>query len=159
VGHYRPLGDWKDSIEGNLEGALLAGLMPIKRRDDGRWVWVSDQSTYGADNNFAYNSLQLMYAIHQIKATLTSKMERAFLGQSTADISAGLALAGFQATLDSLRYAKLLAASSDAPAGYKDAKVVVNGTTLFFSVEVKPSNAFYFIRIGFTVSQVTGSAG
>jgi hypothetical protein len=158
-GALQAAGDWKDSIEGNLEDALLAGLMPIKRRDDGRWVWVSDQSTYGADNNFAYNSLQLMYAIHQIKATLTSKMERAFLGQSTADISAGLALAGFQATLDSLRYAKLLAASSDAPAGYKDAKVVVNGTTLFFSVEVKPSNAFYFIRIGFTVSQVTGSAG
>lgn len=158
-GALQAAGDWKDANEGNLEDALIAGLMPIKRRDDGRWVWVSDQSTYGADNNFAYNSLQLMYAIHQIKATLSSKMERAFLGQSTADVSAGLALAGFQASLDSLRFAKLLAPSDDAPAGYKDAKVVLSGTTLFFSVECKPSNAIYFLKIGFAVSQVTQSAG
>lgn len=154
-GAIHAAGDYDDTMQ---EDALVAGLMPMTKREDGAIIFVSDQTTYAADDNFAYNSLQVMYTINEIKATCNQKMKKALVGQSTADISAGLALAGFQTCLDDLRANKRLAASDSAPAGYRKAKVLISGTGVFFSAEVIPANGIYFVRISFDVSPSVQSA-
>jgi len=60
--------------------------------------------------------------------------------------------------MDSYKKQKLIAASDDAPLGYKNAKVEINGPTMSISVESKPATAIYVIPISIEVSQVTNSS-
>lgn len=157
-GALQAAGDFNDGNDDNVEDALAAGLMPIRRDDDGKYKFISDQTTYGTDNNFAYNSMQAMYSIFRIQAFVGSKMERAFVGQNVADVSAGVALACLESTLGDVKDLKLIAKSDDAPRGYRNAKIVINGPAMFVSAEVKLAGSIYFVPIGFLVSQVVQTA-
>jgi hypothetical protein len=53
---------------------------------------------------------------------------------------------------------KLIAASSDAPLGYKDQLVTINGPVMTVSVNIKLATAIYFIPISIAISQVENSA-
>src|ERR1035438_9458734 len=100
----------------NVETALEAGLLPIGK-DNGGFFWVSDQTTYSVDANFVYNSLQAMYAADVVASTVEQRMERAFVGQSLADVSAALATTVFGSIMDDIRTLKYIAPSDDAPRG------------------------------------------
>ncbi len=151
-------GDFNDQDDSKMEDALLAGLLPIRRDETGGYYWVSDQTTYGKDSNFVYNSIQGTYVADIIALSTAQRMERMFVGQSVADVSAVLAKAALETILDGFLRLKLIAGSSDATAGYKDAKVVITGSVMKISVNVKLAGAILFVPIAFTVSQVTQSA-
>jgi hypothetical protein len=150
--------DFDDRNDTNLEDALLAGLLPIKRSDQGGYVWVSDQTTYGKDSNFVFNSIQATYCADLIAMTTAQRMERAFVGQSVADVSAPLALSFLESVLSDFLRLKLTAASDDAPKGYKNVRIQIKGPAMVVSLEVKLAGALYFIPISFLVSQVQQTA-
>jgi hypothetical protein len=54
---------------------------------------------------------------------------------------------------------KLIGSSSDAPLGFKNAKIVINAPEMDVAVEIKLATALYFIPLNINVSQITGSAG
>jgi hypothetical protein len=147
--------DFKDSSDSNVEDALLAGLLVSKKSDDGGFIWVSDQTTYSKDNNFVYNSIQAVYVADIIALTCAQRMEKAFVGQSVADVSAALALSALEGIMADFLRLKLIAVSDDAPKGFKNAQIKISGTTMVVRVEVKLAGAIYFIPIDFLVSQVT----
>jgi hypothetical protein len=157
-GVLQAAGDFKDSNDSNLTTALNAGLLVAKKSDDGGFVWVSDQTTYSKDNNFVFNSIQAVYAVDTIILTTAQRMEKAFVGQSVADVSAGLALAALEAIMADFLRLKLIAVSDDAPKGFKNATVKITGTTTVVSVEIKLAGAIYFIPINFQVEQVIQAA-
>jgi len=157
-GVVQAAGDFDDRDDTNMEDALLAGLMPLRRADGGGFEWVSDQTSYGKDSNFVYNSLQAVYAADIVAMTTAIRMERAFKGQSVADVTAGVALSFLETVLADFRRLKLIAASDDAPAGYKNAKIRISGPVMYVSFEIKLAGAIYFIPIKFTVSAVEQSA-
>lgn len=150
--------DFDDRDDTAMEDALLNGLLPLKREPTGGFSWVSDQTTYGTDNNFVYNSIQATYGGDIIALTTAQRMEKAFKGQSIADVSAGVALSFLEVIMSELLKLKLLAPSSDAPKGFKDPSIKINGPVMYVSCEVKLAGAIYFIPISFLVSQVTQSA-
>lgn len=150
--------DFSDRNDGQMEQALLAGLLVAKKAFDGGYIWVSDQTTYSKDNNFVYNSIQAVYVADIIALTLAQRMEKAFVGQSVADITAPVALAALEAIMADFLRLKLIAASTDAPKGYKNASIKMSGPTMLVSVEVKLAGAIYFINIPFLVSMVQQSA-
>lgn len=157
-GAVQAAGDFDDGDDSQVEEALLAGLLPLRRAESGGWKWVSDQTTYGADNNFVFNSIQATYAADIIALTTKQRMEQAFVGQSTADVNANLAVAFVESILTDFRRLKLITASDDAPRGFKNIKVKITGTTMAVSFEVKLAGAIYFVPIFFLVSQVEQSA-
>jgi hypothetical protein len=173
AGFYRPIvrkginitgalqakGDFNDQDDTKMEDALIAGLLPIRRDETGGLYWVSDQTTYGKDSNFVFNSIQATYVADVIALTTAQRMEQAFVGQSVADVSATLALSTLEAIMEDFRRLKLIAPSIDAPKGFKDAKVKITGPAMVVSVEVKLAGAIYFIPISFLVSQVSQAAG
>lgn len=173
AGFYRPIirkginisgllqaaADFNEENDTQMEDALISGLLPARRDESGGWYWVSDQSTYGKDSNFVYNSLQATYVADTIALTLAQRMEKAFVGQSVADISAGMALSTLEAIMEDLRRLKLISASSDAPKGFKNAKVKITGPVMDVSVEVKLAGAIYFVPILVNISQVQQAAG
>jgi hypothetical protein len=142
---------------GDLESALDAGLLFLEQAVVGN-KWVSDQTTYGVDVNFVYNSIQAMYAADLVALDLSASFSTAFVGQSLADVDAGTALAFLASKMDNYKKQKLIAASADAPNGFKNASVSINGPIMEIGVEIKLASAIYFIPINIEISQVTSNA-
>ncbi len=173
AGFYRPIvrkginisgalqakGDFNDQNDSLMENALLAGLLPIRRDETGGYYWVSDQTTYGKDDNFVFNSIQATYISDVVALTTATKMERAFVGQSVADVSAALALSTLEAIMDDFKRIKLIAASDDAPKGFKNASIKIKGPSMVVNIEIKLAGSIYFVPISILVSQVSQSAG
>jgi hypothetical protein len=140
---------------GNIEDALDSGLLFLEKRISGNF-WVSDQTTYGVDTNFVYNSLQAVYAADLVSLDLAASFHNAFVGKSLADVDAGSAIAFLGSKMDGYRRNKLISSSSDAPLGYKNASVKINGPIMSVAVEIKLSTSLYFIPITLEISQITG---
>ncbi len=151
-------GDFNDRDDDAVEAALLSGLLPMKRHPNGGYFWVSDQTTYTKDSNFVYNSLQAVYAADIIALTTAQRMEDAFVGQSVADISAAVAMTFLKGIMADFMRLKLIAPSSDALAGFKNASITIAGPVMLVEAEVKLAGAIYFVPISFLVSPVVQTA-
>lgn len=142
-----------------VEDALLSGLLVIERREDGSHAFVSDQTTYGRDANFVFNSIQAVYAADVVGMTLMQSTQRAFVGASLADISAAVVRTFVESICLDLFRLKYLASSDDgAPFGFKNVQIQINGPVIEISLEVKIAGSVYFIPIRFTISPVVQSA-
>ncbi len=171
AGFYRPLfnksinisgvrsnaGDFKPTDTDQVEDALLNGLTVIRPRDGGGFAFVSDNTTYGVDSNFVLNSVQAIYVADVVAQTTSQRMERAFVGQSFADVSPTVAVSFFKNIMASLKALKLIAASSDAPSGYKNVIINIQAPAMLVSAEIKLATGIYFVPIRFLVSQVSGT--
>lgn len=159
-GLVSPLGDYDMGNDTDAEDALLAGLNPAQKSEDGGgFVWVSDQTTYSADDNFVYNSFQAVYTSDIMGASAGQRMERMFMGESPADFSAATILAAFQTVLADFLRLKLIAPSDDAPKGYRKAKVTIGKGAAVCEAELKLAGSIKFLPINFLLSQVTQTAG
>lgn len=151
-------GTFTDQSDADLESAIENGLVAMQRPSTGGIRWNSDQTTYAADESFVFNSIQAIYASDTIALTVAQRMERAFVGQSVADVSASVALSYLQGIMADMKRLKLVAASDDAPLGYKNARIVISGNAMKVELEIKLAGAILFIPINFLVTQVTQSA-
>lgn len=143
---------------GDVESALEAGLFFMEKATAGN-RWVSDQSTYGLDTNFVYNSLQATYLADVLAIDLSKSLETAYVGKSLADVDAGTVLSFLSNKMDIYKKSKVISASDDAPAGYKNVKISINGPVMDVAVEVKLSTSIYFIPLSISISQISQTAG
>lgn len=157
-GALQAAGDFNDQDDDAVELALEASLLIITRPPTGGFRYISDQTTYGRDNNFVYNSIQAVYVADIISLTTAQVMEQMFVGQSLADITAAQALSVLDSIMENLKRLKLIAFSDDAPKGYKNPVIKINGPAMVVSAEVKAATALYFIPIMFSITQVQQSA-
>jgi hypothetical protein len=142
---------------GDLEKALDAGLL-ILQNDTAGVRWVSDQSTYGFDTNFVYNSMQATYLADVAALSLADSLQRQFVGQSLADIDRKVVESFVTAKMDEFRGLKIIASSDDAPLGFRGLRVKINGPIIEVHVEIKLASAVYFIPVTLEISQVQQSA-
>ena len=126
------------------------------------WSWhktvPQTEHTYGVDTNFVYNSIQAMYAADIVALDLSQSFKIAFVGKSLADVDASTALSFLASKMDAYKKQKLIAGSSDAPLGFKNAKVAISGPVMNIGVEIKLATAIYFIPNNIEISQVSSSA-
>ena len=149
--------DFDSGNPGDVEEALSSGLLFLTADTAGD-RWVSDQTTYGFDSNFVYNSIQAMYDADLVSLDLAASYQSAFVGQSLADVSISTVSSFMAQKMSGYLKLKLIAASSDAPVGFKNATFAINGPTLTVGVEIKLATALYFIPISISISQVTQSS-
>jgi hypothetical protein len=143
---------------GDVSAALNAGLLFLSTDTGRAGYWVSDQTTYGFDTNFVYNSVQAVYTSDLIALDLAQSFFLNFIGKSEADVDAGAGLAYLAQKMAQYKTQKLIAASSDAPLGYKNQSVDIAGPTMTVNVEIKLATAIYFIPINISISQVQSAA-
>ena len=151
-------GSFNPTDDDQVTDALQNGLLIAQPADGGGFQWVSDQTTYGADSSWVYNSVQAVYDADTVALTTAQRMEKAFIGQDLASVSASVALAYFSGIMADLKRLKLLTASDDAPAGFKNVVIKIVGPAMFVSADIKLNTALMFIPISFTISQVTQTA-
>lgn len=154
---FRDPAGFDSGSPGDVEDALLSGLLILQSETAGN-KWVSDQTTYGFDTNFVYNSLQAAYLADIVAADLADSMQRAFVGQSLADVDAATALAFLATKMEEYRRIKAISSDDEAPLGYRNAKINISGPIMSVSVEIKLSTTIYFIPIELTISQVQSTA-
>ena len=140
------------------ETALDAGLMFLSQQDNDGPRWVSDQTTYGFDSNFVYNSFQAVYLADSLTLDLASSFQKAFTGKNVADIDAGAARGFLHQKMVQYKKLKMIASSDDAPLGFKNDEVTIAPPELDIAVEVKLATAIYFIPIDLGFSQVIQAA-
>jgi len=73
-------------------------------------------------------------------------------------VTAALGLAALTAIMADLKRLKLIAASDDAPAGFKGASIKINAPTMAVTVSVREATSLLFIPINILVSAVQQSA-
>jgi hypothetical protein len=151
-------GSFDANLDPHLEDAVKAGLLVAQRVDTGGFRWNSDQTTYGVDGNFVFNSMQAIYAADIVAITTATRMEKAFVGQSLADVSASVALSYLKGIMADLKRLKLIAGDDEAPLGFSDAKIQISGNTMKVTAMVKLATTIVFIPISFLVSQVQSTA-
>lgn len=139
------------------ENAISAGLLFLTQIAAGP-IWASDQTTYGVDTNFVYNSIQAVYDSDILALDLAASAQSSFVGKSLADIDAATVLSFLSQKMDGYRRLKLIAPSSDAPLGYKNPVVQIDAPTLSIQVEIKLATAIYFVPITINISQIQQSA-
>lgn len=142
---------------GDVEDALLAGLL-ILQNDTAGNKWVSDQTTYGLDTNFVYNSLQAVYLADIVSFDLADSMQKQFVGQSLADVDAATVLAFIATKMNEYRSIKAITGDDEAPLGYRNVKIKISGPTIEVSLEIKLSTTVYFIPISLSISQIQSTA-
>ncbi len=154
--------DYNDQNDTNVENALLAGLLPATRvaiEDGGGIRWESDQTTYGRDDNFVFNSLQAVYVADLISLSTAIRMEKVFVGKSLADISATQAKGVFEAIMQDFMRLKFITRSDGAEKGWKDLKIKIQGPAMLVTATIFEATGLYFIPINFVINQVTQTAG
>ena len=142
---------------GDVSDALSAGLLFLSE-DTTRNYWVSDQTSYGYDTNFVYNSIQAVYCSDLLALDLAQSFKLAFVGKAMADVDAAVALAFLSQKMNGYKSLRLIAASTDAPLGYKNQSVQIVAPTMTVNVEIKLDTALYFIPININISQVQNAA-
>ena len=143
---------------GDLEDALESGLTIIEPVSTGGFRYVSDQTTYNIDNNFVYNSIQAVYVADLMSLTLIQNADRVIVGQSVAKVGASIVRGFMQTELDNFLRLNWIARSDDAPKGYKNLSVRLQGGVAEIDVEVKIAGLIYFIPITLSLSEVTQTA-
>ena len=157
-GIVSPSGDFSPGNYGQLEQALNAGLLTLEAPAGGGFRWVSDQTTYGRDGNFVYNSLQVMYTADFMALDLARSFDNFAVGQAVADVSAVVAKSFLQAKMSQYLQAKLISPSNGAAAGYDSAVVTLSGPVLNVAVNAYITNAISFVPIVLSISQVQQSS-
>ena len=149
--------DFSSGSQGDLDSALEAGLL-IMEQESGSFRFVSDQTSYSFDSNFFFNSGQAVYTADILADDLANALDKAFVGGSTADITAQSVVTFVQAKMNEYLRRRLISTSDDAVAGFKGLRVTINGPVLEVSVEIKLSTTIFFIPLNIEISQVTQSA-
>jgi hypothetical protein len=142
---------------GDVEDAIDAGLFFMQQETAGN-KWVVDQTTYGFDTNFVYNSLQAVYMADVLAIQLSESLEKFAVGQSLADVTSAGIIAFISKKMEEYRKLKIIGASDDAPLGYKNVSVVINGPIAEVKLEAKLATAILFIPIELELSQIQSSA-
>lgn len=142
---------------GDVSDALDSGILFMEEASAGV-RWVSDQTTYGFDTNFVYNSLQAVYLSDVLSLDLAESLGNAFTGKSLADVDAGTVLSFVTTKMDGYKKLKMIASSDDAPLGYKNVAIEIDGPVLSVNLEAKLATSIYFIPIVLELSQVQSSA-
>jgi hypothetical protein len=142
---------------GDVSDALDSGILFMENANAGV-RWVSDQTTYGFDTNFVYNSLQAVYLSDVLSLDLAESLGNAFTGKSLADVDAGVVLSFVTTKMDGYKKLKMIASSDDAPLGYKNVTIEIDGPVLSVALEAKLATSIYFIPIVLELSQVQSSA-
>lgn len=153
-----PFGDFNYNKSGDVKDALQAGLLVIERVATGGYRFVSDQMTYSVDSNFVYNSLQAVYLSDLMTLTLIDRFDRLVVGRSVAEMTATGARSILETEMTNFRRLRWISPSDDAPAGYKNVIVRLNGGVMAIAVEVKLAGLIYFVPISLTISEVSQTA-
>jgi hypothetical protein len=134
--------------------AIQAGLTFLENPQTGGFRTVVDNTTYGRDGNFVWNRGNVIYAADIVAFNFRNSLEAVFVGKkntvSVADIAgvAGSILNGFLTQ-------GITVSTPDAPQGFKNLVVRLEGNTIYVEVTIKIVEGIDFILSEITIQRAS----
>lgn len=156
-GIINPVG-FDDQDESNVEDAILAGMSPVQVSSDGSFLYTTDQTTYGYDQNFVYNSMQAVYVADIIAVSIAEAVKKQFIGASNADVTPSTVVNFVRGKILEYKISKLVAGTTQFPEGWKSIDVEIIEDVLYISMEVIEGTSIRYAPITLNISGVQASA-
>jgi len=127
-------------------GELIdAGLTFVEPVDSGGFRIVVGNTTYGKDANFVWNRIGVVEAGGYVSYDLRTVMEAKFTGNKAATGAATAILNFVKARMTDYLNDDIIVADDNAPLGYKNLSVVIDGNTAIINVTIFPVQGVDFI--------------
>jgi predicted amino acid-binding ACT domain protein len=136
------------------DDAIQAGITFLENPQTGGFRVVVDNTTYGRDGNFVWNRGNVIYAADIVAFNFRNSLESVFVGKkntvSVADI-AGVA----STVLNGFLTQGITVSTPDAPQGFKNLVVRLEGNTIHVEVTIKIVEGIDFIISEITIQRAT----
>jgi hypothetical protein len=151
-------GDFDNENTSDIEDALLAGLAPIVKNENGTFSWASDQMTYSLDNSEIYNSMQAVYIADLMALSLAESIKKAFIGDSVADVTVGAVESFIKAKMAEFKGLKWTVGTNQFPAGWKSISIDISGSVLTIEVCAIEATTIKFAPISLQIEGIKSSS-
>lgn len=136
------------------DDAIQAGITFLENPQTGGFRVVVDNTTYGRDGNFVWNRGNVIYAADIVAFNFRNSLEAIFVGKkntvSVADIS-GVA----STILNGFLTQGITVSTPDAPQGFKNLVVRLEGNTIYVEVTIKIVEGIDFILSEITIQRAS----
>jgi hypothetical protein len=139
------------------EDAIIAGVTFWTRPQTGGFRLELDNTTYTKDNNWVLNRANVLYAADLISFSFRTTLESIYVGAKNT-VSAAEVKGVCQSILLTYLAQGLTVSTQDAPGGFKDLIVQINGNTIEVSVTLKLVEGIDFVLLPITVQRATSAA-
>lgn len=136
--------------------AIQAGITFLESPTTGGVRVVVDNTTYGRDGNPIYNRGNSMYAADVVAYNLRNSLELQFVGQKNT-ITAATVASAVEATMANFLGQGIIVSSDDAPNGFKNLTVSINGNVIDVGVVVKLVEGIDFILSDISIQRASSS--
>ena len=134
--------DFDPSIQ--YDDAIQSGITFLENPPSGGFRLVVDNTTYGTDGNWVLNRANVLYAADVLAFDFRTQMERIYVGVKNT-INATEVSATAQSILATYLAQGITVSSDDAPNGYKQLTVRIEGNTIFINFCVKLVEGIDFV--------------
>jgi len=139
------------------DDAIQSGITFLEAPRTGGFRVVVDNTTYGIDDNWVYNRGNVMYAADIVAYNFRNTMELRYIGVKNT-----LRAAEVQSTAESVLTTFLAqgitVSTADAPNGFKDLSVRIEGNTIYISVTIKLVEGVDFVLAELTLQRASQTA-
>lgn len=136
------------------DDAIISGITFLEAPQTGGFRVVVDNTTYGRDNNFVWNRANVLYAADIVAFNFRNGLETALVGRkntiSVADVS-GIATSILNAFLNQ----GITVSTADAPQGYKNLVVRIEGNVVRVEVIIKLVEGIDFVLSDITIQRAS----
>lgn len=139
------------------EDAIQSGITFLEAPQTGGFRVVVDNTTYGIDNNWVFNRANVLYAADIVEFNFRNAMEQRYVGVKNT-----VRAAEVQSTAESVMATFLTqgitVSTPDAPQGFRDMTVRIEGNTIYITVTVKLVEGIDFVLSDITLQRATQTA-
>jgi hypothetical protein len=139
------------------EDAIQSGLTFLEAPQTGGFRVVVDNTTYGIDDNWVYNRGNVLYAADIVEYNFRNAMESRYVGVKN-NVRASEVKATAESVLATFLAQGITVSTNDAPQGFRDLTVRIEGNTIYITLAIKLVEGVDFILNEITLQRATQSA-
>lgn len=139
------------------DDAIQSGLTFMEAPRTGGFRIVVDNTTYGVDDNWVFNRGNVLYAADIVAYNFRNVMEQRYVGVKNT-VRAVEVKGTAESVLATFLAQGITVGTSDAPQGFKDLTVRIEGNTIYISVTIKLVEGIDFVLADITVQRASQTA-
>ena len=140
-----------------FDDAIQSGITFLEAPQTGGFKVVVDNTTYGRDQNWVYNRANVLYAADVLAFDFRSQMENIFVGRKNT-LQAAEVKSVAEAVLATFLNQGITVSTPDAPGGFKNLVVEIDGNIIRISVVVKLVEGVDFVLAEITLQRAQSQA-
>lgn len=136
------------------DDAIISGLTFLEAPQTGGFRVVVDNTTYGRDGNFVFNRGNVLYAADIVAFNFRNALEAIYVGRKNT-VSVADIVGSATSILNGFLKQGITVATADAPTGFKNLVVRLEGNTIYVEVIIKLVEGIDFILSEITIQRAS----